>query len=81
MIMYGHYVPMWKGPRLFHENARIICVFLPVISMDTVKKFYVAALHDTVDFSCVRIFRSVRIIYGTVRIDPWIMAHMHSTGN
>ena len=39
-------IPMWKGPWLYHENAWIICVFLPMISVDTVKIFYTAALCD-----------------------------------
>ena len=30
---------------VYHENAQITRVFLPMISADTVKKFYTAALH------------------------------------
>ena len=38
---------MWKGPRKYHENAQITHAFLRMISADTVKKFYAAALRDT----------------------------------
>ena len=44
------YLPVWKGPRFYHENALIIADYpriSPMISMDTVKKFYAAALHNT----------------------------------
>ena len=47
MIMY-RYLSRVKGLRLYDENAWItVDVFLPMISTDTVKKFYAVALHDT----------------------------------
>ena len=42
--MHTNRPPVWKGPWLYHKNVRIICVFPPMISMYTVKKFYAVAL-------------------------------------
>ena len=30
-----------------YEKVRITCASLPIVSMDTVKKFYAVVLHDT----------------------------------
>lgn len=40
------WVPIWKGPQLYHENLRITRAFPPMISTNIVKKLYTAALHD-----------------------------------